>query len=90
MTLIPKSTAANEADNLNQDIQDPVDGNPPPRIMLPGDILAMRFDPSRLILPNGILAKGQLMTLIGPGETGKSRIILQLAVAPSRGTSSSI
>lgn len=46
-----------------------------------GEILAMRFDPNDDYLLNGILSKGQLMTIVGPGGVGKSRLMLQLIVS---------
>jgi RecA-family ATPase len=47
----------------------------------PDEILAMKFNPEDRYLLDGILSKGQPMTLIGPGGVGKSRLLLQLAAA---------
>ncbi len=47
----------------------------------PDEILAMEFNPEDRYLLDGILSKGQPMTLIGPGGVGKSRLLLQLAAA---------
>ncbi len=40
----------------------------------------MQFDPSDLYLPNGIFAKGQSFTMLGPAGAGKSRLLLQMYV----------
>lgn len=45
----------------------------------PEDILRMRFDASDEIILGGICAKGQVLTLLGPGGIGKSRLVAQLA-----------
>lgn len=47
----------------------------------PDQILEMTFDPSETYLFDGVFSKGQVMTLLGPGGIGKSRILLQLAAA---------
>jgi len=46
----------------------------------PDEIVAMKFDPGDLYLENGIFAKKQPLTLLGPGGIGKSRTALQLAI----------
>lgn len=48
-------------------------------IRAPDDILALPQDPHDNILGDRLLAKGQSLTLLGPGATGKSRMVLQLA-----------
>jgi RecA-family ATPase len=50
-------------------------------IRKPDEILAMEFDDSDRILGDRLLAKGQSMTILGVGGIGKSRLVLQLAVA---------
>jgi hypothetical protein len=45
----------------------------------------MQFDPDDLFLENGILAKGQPLTMLGQGGVGKSRLLLQLAVCSITG-----
>ena len=47
----------------------------------PGEIMSMEFSPDDRYILDGILSKGQPMTLIGPGGVGKSRLLLQLAAA---------
>lgn len=47
----------------------------------PNEILAMTFDDSDRILGDRLLAKGQSLTILGAGGVGKSRLLLQLAVA---------
>ena len=42
----------------------------------PGEILKMKFDDKDLYLENGVFAKGQPFTLLGPGGLGKSRLLL--------------
>lgn len=46
----------------------------------PDEILKMMFDPADLYLENGVFARSQPMTLLGPGGVGKSRLVVQLAV----------
>lgn len=46
----------------------------------PGDLLTMEFDTSGHILADGLIAKGQPATIVGPSGVGKSRLLLQLAV----------
>jgi hypothetical protein len=50
----------------------------------PDEILAMEFDESDRILGDRLLAKGQSLTILGAGGIGKSRLLLQLAVAQIR------
>jgi len=50
-------------------------------IRRPSEILAQTFDDSDIILGDRLLARGQSMALVGPGGVGKSRLLLQLAVA---------
>ncbi len=45
-----------------------------------GEILAMTFDDSDLILPNGYLAAGERTAICGMGGVGKSRLTMQLAL----------
>src|SRR5688572_25844647 len=47
----------------------------------PDEILSMAFDESDRILGDRLLAKGQSLTILGAGGIGKSRLLLQLAVA---------
>jgi len=47
-------------------------------LLSPDEILAMQFDPADLYLPNGIFAKGQSFTILGPAGAGKSRLLLQM------------
>ena len=47
----------------------------------PDEILEMTFDPNDSYLFDGVFSKGQVMTLLGPGGIGKSRLLLQLAAA---------
>lgn len=47
----------------------------------PDDLLAMSFDDSDRILGDRLLAKGQSLVIAGAGSIGKSRLLLQLAVA---------
>src|SRR5262249_37817031 len=44
------------------------------------EILAMKFDPADLILPNGYLVLGERTTICGMGGVGKSRLVMQLAL----------
>jgi hypothetical protein len=44
----------------------------------PSEVLDMIFDDSDRILGDRLLAKGQPLTILAPGGTGKSRILLQL------------
>ena len=48
-------------------------------IRRPDEILAMKFDPADNYLDGGLLAKGQVMTLVGPPGVGKSQLLLRLA-----------
>jgi DNA repair photolyase len=50
-------------------------------VKTPDQILEMKFDPSESYLFDGLFSKGQVMTLVGPGGIGKSRLLLQLAAA---------
>ena len=47
----------------------------------PAEILAMKFDPDDDYLLDRLFSRGQLMTVVGPGGVGKSRLILQLIVS---------
>jgi hypothetical protein len=47
----------------------------------PDEILAMQFDDSDRILGDRILASGQSLVISGQGGIGKSRLLLQMAVA---------
>ena len=47
----------------------------------PSEILSMTFDPADLLLDNGYLIKGNPLVIIGAGGLGKSRFVMQLAVA---------
>lgn len=50
-------------------------------IRKPDELLAMQFDESDRILGDRLLAKGQSLVIAGAGSIGKSRLLLQLAVA---------
>ena len=50
-------------------------------IRSPDELLAMEFDDSDRILGDRLLATGQSLGIAGAGSIGKSRILLQLAVA---------
>lgn len=54
-------------------------GSPALSIRSPSEILGMHFDDSDRILGDRLLAKGQPLTIVGPGGLGKSRLLLQLA-----------
>lgn len=54
-------------------------------IRSPDEILALPQDPHDNILGDRLLAKGQSLTLLGPGAIGKSRFSLQLAAASIAG-----
>lgn len=47
----------------------------------PSEILSMAFDPADLLLDNGYLMKGNSIAIVGAGGVGKSRLVMQLAVA---------
>lgn len=49
-------------------------------IRKPDEILELTFDDSDQILGDRLLATGQYLVIAGAGETGKSRMLLQLAV----------
>lgn len=51
----------------------------------PDEILGMEFDSSDRILGDYIMAKGQPVTILGAGGTGKSRLALQLAASIATG-----
>ena len=51
----------------------------------PDDLLSMEFDASDNMLADRVLAKGQFMTLLGPGGIGKSRLAIQLAISSITG-----
>lgn len=57
----------------------PQEQKPPLSIRKPEEILALPQDPHDTILGDRLLAKGQSLTILGPGGVGKSRIVLQLA-----------
>jgi hypothetical protein len=46
----------------------------------PGELLKMLFDRTRNIMADGLIAKGQPSTIVGPSGVGKSRLLLQMAV----------
>ena len=54
-------------------------------VRTPDEILAQPQDPHDNILGDRLLAKGQSLTLLGPGGIGKSRIVLQWAAASIAG-----
>ena len=60
---------------------------PPPALTIrtPDEILAQPQDPHDNILGDRLLAKGQSITLLGPGGIGKSRMALQWAAASIAG-----
>jgi hypothetical protein len=45
------------------------------------EILSMQFDPRDNLLSNGYLTKGNSLSIVGMGGIGKSRVVLQLAIA---------
>ena len=51
----------------------------------PDELLSMEFDSSDILLGDRLLAKGQFMTLLGPGGIGKSRLAVQLAISSIAG-----
>lgn len=51
----------------------------------PSEILKMEFDPEDLYVDNGIFAKGQPLTILGPGGIGKSFLLFQMAVCSITG-----
>jgi hypothetical protein len=59
------------------------DNSNPDRLTLrrPDEILAMTFDDSDRILGDRILASGQSLVISGQGGVGKTRLLLQMAVA---------
>jgi archaellum biogenesis ATPase FlaH len=54
-------------------------------IRRPDELLAMTFDESDRILGDRLLATGQSLVIAGAGAIGKSRLLLQLAVATITG-----
>lgn len=54
-------------------------------IRQPEDLLAMTFDDSDRILGDRLLATGQSLVIAGAGSIGKSRLLLQFAVATITG-----
>jgi hypothetical protein len=54
-------------------------------IRRPDELLAITFDESDRILGDRLLAKGQSLVVVGSGGLGKSRFLLQLAVATITG-----
>lgn len=53
----------------------------PLSVRKPSEIMAMVFDPADLLLGNGYLTKGNPLSLVGMGGLGKSRFVMQLAIA---------
>ena len=51
----------------------------------PSEILKMEFDPEDLYFDSGIFAKGQPLTILGPGGIGKSFLLFQMAVCSITG-----
>jgi len=51
------------------------------QVRTPDEILAMQFDDSDRILGDRLLATGQSLVISGQGGIGKSRLLLQMAVA---------
>lgn len=47
----------------------------------PGEILAMKFSPTDILLENGYLSRGDSLVIAGQGGIGKSRIVMQLAIS---------
>ena len=45
------------------------------------EIIGMVFDPADLLLENGYLTKGNPLSLVGMGGLGKSRFVMQMAIA---------
>lgn len=54
-------------------------------IRRPSEILGFKFDESDNLLGDRLLSAGGYLTICGAGETGKSRMLLQLAVATIAG-----
>ena len=63
----------------------PLEQTPALTIRTPDGILALPQDPLDNILGDRLLAKGQSITLLGPGGVGKSRIVLQWAAVTIAG-----
>jgi hypothetical protein len=64
--------------------------NPPPRaftVMSGAELRAVRLPPKVNVLGDGVIALGQLTTIVGQGGTGKSRIAMQIAVSQVLGAS---
>lgn len=74
-----------EPDGLRNTAQDGQIEPPSLTVRRPGEILGMKFNDDDLYLKNGIFAKGQPLTLLGPGGIGKSRLLLQLVVCLASG-----
>jgi hypothetical protein len=64
--------------------------NPPPRsftVMSGAELRAVRLPPKVNVLGDGVIALGQMTTIIGQGGTGKSRVAMQIAVSQVLGAS---
>jgi hypothetical protein len=64
--------------------------NPPPRaftVMSGAELRAVRLPPKVNVLGDGVIALGQMTTIIGQGGTGKSRAAMQIAVSQVLGAS---
>ena len=61
------------------------EGPKPLTVRRPSEILKMQFDPADFLLANGYLAKGNVLTVVGAGGLGKSRLVLQMAVCCTLG-----
>lgn len=73
------------ATNLTSDLTRAVSILAPSRILrtslsmrTPEQLVTMSFDDTDNVLGNRLLARGQSMTMLAPGGTGKSRILLQM------------
>ena len=75
------TTLANEwKDTTAPAVSEVLSKRPPLTIRTIDEILAMEFDPTDLILPNGYLVLGERTVMCGMGGVGKSRLTVQLAL----------
>lgn len=80
-----KLTPTELGEKINKDTAVIAINVPTLSVRSPAEILGMEFDPADLYLENGVFAKGQPTTILGPGGVGKSRLLLQLAVSTTTG-----
>ncbi len=50
-------------------------------VRTPDQLLALNFEPSDIFLDDGVLARSQPATILGPSGVGKSRLTMQLAIS---------